>query len=90
MDRTASTAPKITVYTTEPCQRCIRAKNLLASRDLEFEEVNLVKDPEGRRRLADFTGNLTFPQIVIDGEPLGGLDDLIEADGNGALKGPAA
>ena len=78
--------PDITVYTTDPCARCIRAKDLLRSRNLRFEEVNLVKDPVGRRELAAFTGHMTFPQIVIDGRPLGGFVELQEADENGELE----
>jgi glutaredoxin 3 len=81
--------PQITVYTTDPCARCIRAKDLLASRSLEFDEVNLAKDPVGRRELAEFTGHVTFPQIVIDGRPLGGFQELLAADGDGLLEGLA-
>ena len=80
---------QITVYTTDPCARCIRAKDLLIGRSLEFVEVNLAKDPLGRRRLAEFTGHMTFPQIVIDGRPLGGLQELQEADSEGLLEGLA-
>jgi glutaredoxin 3 len=78
--------PQITVYTTDPCARCIRAKDLLSRHSLEFDEVNLAKDPVGRRELAEFTGHVTFPQIVIDGRPLGGLQELLEADGRGLLE----
>ena len=81
----ANGQPQITLYTTDPCARCIRAKDLLAKRDLVFVEVNLAKDPVGRRELAAFTGHMTFPQIVIDGEPLGGFQELLEADENGRL-----
>jgi glutaredoxin 3 len=77
--------PKITVYTTDPCARCIRAKTLLTERKLEFVEVNLAKDPVGRHELAAFTGRMTFPQIVIDGKPLGGFQELLEADEQGRL-----
>jgi glutaredoxin 3 len=82
----SSGKPKITVYTTDPCARCIRAKDLLIRRSLDFDEVNLAKDPVGRRRLAEFTGQMTFPQIVIDGRPLGGLRELLDADGDGLLE----
>jgi glutaredoxin 3 len=82
--------PEITVYTTDPCARCIRAKNLLRLRHLEFVEVNLAKDPVGRRRLAEFTGCMTFPQIVIDGRPVGGLVELQQADEEGLLEQLAA
>jgi glutaredoxin 3 len=76
---------EITVYTTDPCARCIRAKDLLRSRGLAFAEVNLAKDPVGRRRLAEFTGHMTFPQIVVGGKPLGGYQELLEADQDGRL-----
>ena len=78
--------PKITVYTTDPCARCIRAKELLVKRELAFVEINLAKDPVGRRELAAFTGRMTFPQIVIDDEPLGGFQELLEADEAGRLE----
>ena len=55
-------------------------------RELVFEEVNLAKDPVGRRELAEFTGRMTFPQIVIDGQPLGGFQELVEADEAGRLE----
>jgi glutaredoxin 3 len=82
--------PEIKVFTTDPCARCIRAKDLLRLRHLEFVEVNLAKDPVGRRRLAEFTGFVTFPQIVIDGWPLGGLVELQQADEEGLLEQLAA
>ena len=90
MDQPIDRKPGITVYTTDPCARCIRAKDLLRSRNLLFEEVNLVKDPVGRRELAAFTGHMTFPQIVIDGRPLGGFAELEAADEQGLLEGFAA
>jgi glutaredoxin 3 len=86
----ASTQLEITLYTTDPCARCIRAKDLLQAHGLVFSEVNLAKDPVGRRRLSEFTGHMTFPQIVIGGEPLGGYQELLEADQQGRLAKLAA
>ena len=77
--------PEITVYTTEPCKRCHKAKTLLEFHGLEYREVNLAKDPVGRLELSRRTGYMTFPQIVIDGVPLGGFRELEEADSSGAL-----
>jgi glutaredoxin 3 len=85
-----SPQPEIVVYTTDPCARCIRAKDLLSARGLAFREVNLAKDPVGRRRLAEFTGHMTFPQIVIGDEPVGGFQDLLDADRQGRLEKLAA
>ena len=76
---------KITVYSTEPCSFCERAKQLLALRKLSFEEINLAKDPAGRLELVEKTGMLSFPQIVIDGEVLGGFQELVQADMSGRL-----
>jgi glutaredoxin 3 len=77
--------PKITVYSTEPCSFCVRAKQLLELRKLSFEEINLAKDPAGRLELVEKTGMLSFPQIVIDGEVLGGFQELVQADLSGRL-----
>lgn len=77
----------VIVYTTDACSRCVTAKSLLAKRGISYEEVNLAKDPDGRAELSLQTGMITFPQILIDGESLGGLDELIAADRGGRLQG---
>lgn len=82
--------PEIIVYTTEPCARCIKAKALLSGHGLAYQEVNLAKDPVGRRELAERTGHLTFPQIVIGERILGGFVELEEANRNGELAALAA
>jgi len=76
---------RITVYTTEPCGYCRVAKALLDKRNVPFAEVNLAKDPEGRAELVRLTGMMTFPQVVIDGEPVGGYQELAAADRAGRL-----
>ena len=76
---------EVIVYTTEPCPYCSRAKALLAAREVEYEEINLGRDPVGRAELAAKTGLMTFPQIVIDGETVGGWTELQAADANGRL-----
>ena len=76
---------KVTVYTTDPCRRCGNAKAILDRYGAEYEEVNLAKDPVGRAELAHKTGLMTFPQILIGDETIGGLDDLRAADESGKL-----
>jgi glutaredoxin 3 len=78
--------PKITVYSTDPCSFCDRAKQLLETREIPFEEINLAKDSVGRARLVERTGMLSFPQIVINGEVIGGFRELVAADQSGRLK----
>jgi len=76
---------RITVYTTEPCGFCRQAKALLNKRGLEFDEINLAMDAEGRAELASRTGMMTFPQVIIGDELVGGFDQLLSADRSGRL-----
>ena len=76
---------RVTVYTTEPCGYCRTAKALLAKRGIAYQEVNLSKDPQGRAELVRRTGMMTFPQVVIDGAPIGGYQELVQADRAGRL-----
>lgn len=75
----------ITMYTTDACPYCMRAKALLQQRDLPFEEVNLGRDPDGRAQLVAKTGMMTFPQILVGEEVVGGFDQLAAADRSGKL-----
>jgi len=76
---------EITVYTTEPCAYCARVKGLLKARGLEFREINLSKDSEGRLELASKTGMMTFPQVLIDDQLLGGFSETDAAARSGRL-----
>jgi glutaredoxin 3 len=76
----------VTLYTTEACRLCVGAKALLARRGIPYEEINLARDPDGREELARITGMVTFPQIVIDRESLGGFEQLLAADRDGRLR----
>jgi glutaredoxin 3 len=76
----------VTLYTTDQCARCVTAKTLLGRRGIGYQEINLAKDPDGRAELARRTGMVTFPQIVIGAETLGGLDELVTADRAGRLR----
>jgi glutaredoxin 3 len=75
----------VTVYTTDRCSLCVSAKALLERRGIGYEEVNLARDPDGRARLSGITGMITFPQIVIGEETIGGFAELLAADRQGRL-----
>jgi glutaredoxin 3 len=75
----------VTIYTTDRCSLCVGAKTLLDRRGISYEEINLARDPDGRERLSNVTGMFTFPQIVIDDEPIGGFAELLAADREGRL-----
>jgi glutaredoxin 3 len=76
---------EITVYSTDPCSFCARVKGMLKARGVEYSEVNLSKDPQGRVELAGRTGMMTFPQVLIDGELLGGFAEVQAAIESGRL-----
>jgi glutaredoxin 3 len=76
---------RITMYTTDPCGFCRQAKALLSARGVDYDEVNLAKDPSGRAALAERTGQMTFPQIVVGDRSIGGFRELLEADRDGTL-----
>ena len=76
---------RVTVYTTEPCGYCRTAKKLLDKRGVEYTEVNLAKDADGRAELVARTGMMTFPQVIIDDKPIGGYQELAAADRAGRL-----
>jgi glutaredoxin 3 len=76
---------RVTVYTTEPCGYCRTAKALLDKRGIPYDEINLAKDADGRAELVALTGMMTFPQIILDDEPIGGFQELVGADRSGRL-----
>ncbi len=75
----------VVLFTTDGCAYCVHARSLLVKRGVDFEEVDLGEHPELRAELASVTGSESFPQIVVDGEPLGGFNELRAADSDGVL-----
>ena len=76
----------VQIYTTAWCGYCVRAKALLDSRGIEYEEINLDDDPHFRQKLLDLTGGWTVPQILIDDHPIGGYTELWRLDRDGRLE----
>jgi glutaredoxin 3 len=73
------------MYTTRWCGYCVRAKTLLDSKKLDYEEIHLDDDEHFRQTLQDLTGGWTVPQILIDGKPIGGYTELWRLDRDGRL-----
>ena len=78
--------PLITVYTTDACPFCVRVKQLLDARGVQYDEINLARDADGRAQLSQRTGMMTFPQVLVDGELVGGFQETLAADRSGLLK----
>jgi glutaredoxin 3 len=75
----------VVLYTTENCPFCIRAKALLDARGIAYREINLERDHDGRTELVRKTGMMTFPQVIIDGQLVGGFQETLAADRSGRL-----
>jgi glutaredoxin 3 len=73
------------MYTTAWCGYCVRAKALLDSRGIAYDEISLDSDPHFRQKLLDLTGGWTVPQILVDGKPIGGYTELWRLDKSGRL-----
>ena len=76
---------RIDLYTTGWCGYCFRAKALLDARGITYEELSLDDDPAFRQRVYDLGGRWTVPLVVIDGQPIGGYQELAALDRSGAL-----
>lgn len=76
---------KVVVYTKDYCPYCTRAKNLLKSKGVSFEEINLEHKPDELQALKNRTGWRTVPQIFIDEKLIGGFSELNELEQKGEL-----
>jgi glutaredoxin 3 len=77
--------PRIHVYTTRWCGYCLRAKMLLESLGVHYEEIECDDEPGFREKLLALTGGFTVPQVVIDGRPIGGYEELAALARDGRL-----
>jgi glutaredoxin 3 len=78
--------PTIEIYTQPWCPYCARAMHLLTGKGVEFREINA---PHGSAERQESTsrsgGRTTVPQIFINGQHIGGCDDLVALDRGGRL-----
>lgn len=78
---------EVILYTKADCPYCDRAKQWLGSKQVAFQELRIDLDPSLKEEmLARSQGRRTVPQIFINGEGIGGFDDLIALDRQGKLK----
>jgi glutaredoxin 3 len=77
--------PVITIYTTGWCPYCQRAKGLLESKKLAFNEINVDEGAGLREEMIARSGRRTVPQIFIGEKHVGGCDDLFALDSSGGL-----
>jgi len=73
-----SKTTQITIYTTSWCGPCKSAKRFLADQGFDFTEIDIEKENINREEMESMTKGPTVPQIVINSEPIGGFEDLLE------------
>jgi glutaredoxin 3 len=78
-------AAHVKIYTRKWCGYCSAAERLLKGKGVAFENIDCTNDPAKRAWLVEVTGRSTVPQIFIDGQPIGGYDDMHALDQRGAL-----
>ena len=78
--------PNVVLYTTAMCPYCIRARNLLEKKGVEYAEIRIDEQPEMRAEMEKRSNGVTsVPQIFIDDFHVGGFDDMAELDIDGEL-----
>jgi glutaredoxin 3 len=78
-------AAPVVIYLTAWCPYCARAKQLLSSKHVVAQEIDLDAQPERRAEMIRRSGRHTVPQIFIGERLIGGCDDLMELDAAGGL-----
>lgn len=79
-------AANVEIYTWSACPFCVRAKALLQKKGVEFTEYCIDGDEAARAKMATRSnGRRSLPQIFIDGQHVGGCDDLYALNAQGKL-----
>jgi len=76
---------KVEIYTTPWCGYCARAKGLLEKKGVAYEEMDVMEDGPKRTEMRARTKHSTVPQIFINGQHIGGSDELAELERAGKL-----
>lgn len=81
-----NSALKVEIYSKWGCPYCVRAKELLTSKGVEFTEYDVTMGgPLKAEMLERAPGRTTVPQIFINGQHIGGCDDMVALDAGGKL-----
>ena len=76
----------VTIYSTPICPYCIAAKRLLTQKGVEFEDIDVMAQPDLRGdMMVRAGGRHTVPQIFVGETHVGGFDDLQALENRGKL-----
>ncbi|EAQ65771.1 Glutaredoxin [Marinomonas sp. MED121] len=76
---------QVTIYSSDYCPFCIRAKQLLTMKQVEFNEINVDGQSALRREMTEKSGRTSVPQIWIQEHHVGGCDELFALERSGKL-----
>ena len=76
---------KVLMYSTPICPYCVRAKHLLKTKGVAFEDINVGLKPALRQQMMQKSGRRTVPQIWVGDTHVGGFDDLYALERQGKL-----
>jgi glutaredoxin 3 len=76
---------KVEIYTTPFCGYCARAKSLLDSKGVAYDEMDVMMDDKKRSEMRQRAKRTTVPQIFINGQHIGGSDELSALESAGKL-----
>lgn len=77
--------PNVTLYMSDWCPYCQRARDLLTQKNVFFTEINVEDQPKFREEMIARSNRRTVPQIFIADTHVGGCDELFELDHSGEL-----
>lgn len=80
-----SAAAAVLMYSTKYCPYCIRARQLLESKGVDYRDIAVDSEPELKQEMMQRSGRRTVPQIWIGEQHVGGFDDLAQLEMNGEL-----
>lgn len=77
---------KVEIYTKRNCPYCTAAKELLNGKGVPFDEIDAEFDEDLKNEMIQRSGGRkTFPEIFINGEHIGGFDDMKKIEDDGTL-----
>jgi glutaredoxin 3 len=76
---------EVIMSSTGSCPYCFRAKDLLHKKNINFTDIRVDLQPELREEMMVKSGRRTVPQIFINGQAIGGCDDLYALEAQGKL-----
>jgi len=75
----------IEIYTKQWCPFCAKTKALLQSKGLSYQQIDVTTDEALQQEMVKRSGRRTVPQVFLDGESIGGYDDLANLNVTGEL-----